>query len=407
MRILLISLAIVVGLLPVTAAALTMEGGRSVVVGSGTTRVGTFTAAGGSLDLAGTFEDDVLVSGGSVTISGPVRGDVLAAGGTVRVTGEVGGSVRVLGGTVELAGKVGRNVILVGGSLTATATNEVAGEVLLLGGSATFDGHARKGIEGWVNSAYVNGTVDDHLTLRLPSAEDRSGQSFITLGPQAVVNGDFSYAAPNAAEVLEGAKVTGKTTQLGPSDVGRRFQEFFRQAVTIARVWNLLALALLAAVLSMLFPRTLRDASARMLERPGAAIGWGSLVLLAGPMTFILLPLTVAGIPLTLILIAMYIIALYCSQVVLGALVGGQLLRRLRRSGSPSSVRPSVVGGAILGTVLVTLVFDLVLSGLGEPVGTGLLWISVIVRLFFLVWPFGALLVVTSAAIRTHEQQTG
>lgn len=385
--------------LPASAQALSATSGRTVLVGQAETVTESYAAGGGTLDVAGSFADDVWLGGGSITVSGPVGGDLLVAGGTIKVTGEVKGSVRAIGGTIDLEGKVGRNVVLVGGTLTIGSAADIVGEVIAIGGTLVTAGHVGKSLDSWGGSVLLNGRVDGAARIR--TGDDCRTEPCVTLGPNAVIGGNLTYWAAVDAKIDPAAKVTGTTTRhpvvLDTEQVNKLAREFF----ALVQVWNVLSLLVVAALVALLLPRTIRNVAEMMTVRSGRAIGWGVLVFLAVPFALMLLLFAVIGIPLALILLALYLIGLYVGQVFLGFVVGRWLLRRVR---SASGAELAPVWPTLLGVVVVSLVLDFILPFAGSRLFPWLTFLFGALRLFLILWPFGALLLVKWAYVKEKEQ---
>lgn len=391
-------------LLPLTVEALTVGAGQNVFVAKDKTVSGVYVAGGGTLDLSGSFENDVMVGGGTVTISGPVAGDVLVGGGTVKITGEVKGGVRVIGGTVDLDSKVGRNVVLLGGTVTLGGAGDVAGELLVLGGTVTLQGRVAKPVSAWGGSFVVNGQVKGDVFLS--TSDDCGSTPCVTIGPNADITGSLTYRAAKNAQIDAAAKISGTVTRQDLAREVAEAQRLFGRFLTFFRLWNLFSLMVVGLLLALMLPRTLMRVAETMVKRSGASIGWGALAFFAAPFAFFILALTVIGIPLMLVLLALYTIGLYVTQVFFGFFIGHALMRRMRKqSEQPPTVQRSLVVLATLsGIVAVSLVLDFLL---GAMTGTGnfaLAAVTGIIRLFFIVWPFGALLLVKWQRVRETEQ---
>jgi hypothetical protein len=113
-----------------------------------------------------------------------------------------------------------------------------------------------------------------------------------------------------------------------------------------------------------------------------------------------LLLFTVIGVPLALILMALYVVGLYVAQIFLGYTVGRWVLGRIR-----STVGPELapVWPTLLGVTVVALVLDFALPSLGGRVPL-LAFLLGIFRLFLVLWSFGALLLVKWGYVREREQ---
>jgi hypothetical protein len=95
-----------------------------------------------------------------------------------------------------------------------------------------------------------------------------------------------------------------------------------------------------------------------MSQRPGASIGWGALIVLAGPIVLIVLMISLVGLPLALLLAGAWVAALTLSGLLAAVTVGRWITGR---AGWNSSSLPL----ALLIGVPVTLII------LGLPSGIG------------------------------------
>lgn len=397
-------LALIIGMvafMPRAIFALTVHSGQNVILDSASSTTGVYAAGGGTVDLAGAFDDDVYLGGGTISVSGPVSGDLFIGGGTVKVTGEVKGSVRVAGGTVEVNGKVGGNVMLMGGTLTVGKNADIAGETTLFGGTVVFDGHSAKSINAWLGSLLMNGRADGEVNVY--TSDDCGRSPCVAVGPSAVVSGNFTYAASQDAQIDPQAKISGTITRKDIAQQAAEAKKFVQEFLTFGRLWNLFSVLVVGLLIALLLPKTVRSIGGTMVNRVGASVGWGALLFFATPLALIVLAVTLIGIPLALILGGLYVLGIYISQIFLGFVVGEALTRRIRRAG-PETKPIAVVWPTLLGIVVVSLIFDFVL-GIGGA-GGGMLVLSFllgIVRLFLLLWPFGALVLVKWGYIREKE----
>lgn len=147
----------------------------------------------------------------------------------------------------------------------------------------------------------------------------------LSLSPTAVVHGDLIVHGRHRPEIPPGAKVLGQV----------RFDQVEQRGGAWGWLgwWLFLFLALLVvgwAALAM-FPGWLGRASAAIRERPGASTLAGLIGLLLTPIIIGLLLITVIGIPLALILLALYGVAILMSDVLVAYRLGGWLPRGTSR----------------------------------------------------------------------------
>ncbi len=385
-------------------SALTTASGTNV---SQTAEIKDMYMAGGTtLDLQGSYGSDVYSAGNTVTITGPVNGDVTVGAATATVRGEVKGGVRVAGGTVTISSKVGRNVILFGGTLTIEPDADIAGEVVVAGGSLVINGHVAGPVNAWAGTVTINGTVDGPVSLHL-DGDTENDVPALHLQQKAVLKGDLTYWAEKAATIDAGATVAGVTKYNATTSSTEDFRSTLQQFVNIGRLWSLFSALVVGVLIALLFPRTLRNVADMMLKRSGVSVGWGVLIALATPFAFIILMMTVIGIPLGLLCLGAYIAAFYLSQVFLGFLVGDLLARWLGKRREPlnSAAAPRQIAPAwltLLGIIIVSAVLDFLFGYLGG-FAAPLSFLFGIIRLFLALWTFGAIILVLGGYIRDRE----
>ncbi|WP_128904332.1 bactofilin family protein [Halorubrum amylolyticum] len=265
---------------------------------------------------------------GTIVVRGTVEGDLSGAAGSIRIaeTGRVDGNVQAAAGTVLVDGAVGGDAEVVAGSLDLTETGRIDGSLNAGAGSITVDGA-------------VGGDV-------------RAAADSVVLGPNADVGGEFRYDADEFAQspdatvaggVVEDASLRGDTgVGIGgdeplPSWVGSAYGV----AVSLA----------LGAVLLLAFPRFSRDVAGRVSEGPLASGGAGLLALIATPILLVLVAITIVGIPLALVGVAAYVVALWVGSVYGRYALGSWALDRLDRPNRWAALLLGVVGVALIGLV--------------------------------------------------------
>jgi hypothetical protein len=94
------------------------------------------------------------------------------------------------------------------------------------------------------------------------------------------------------------------------------------------RLYWIIATLVTALVLTWLVPRLFGRASRVLLERPWQSLGWGVLISIFGPFAFLLLLLSIIGIPLALLWLLTWLFVMGLGSMVAGVAVGRWLLHR-------------------------------------------------------------------------------
>jgi hypothetical protein len=380
----------------INKAAGSLEIPRSTTVnGNVTLNLGELTVLGvvngnvnsnmGEVNIAGDVNGNVEANMGQIVISGNVGGDVKARMGEVIVDGSVGGNLTADLGAVNVGGNLGGDIDSGFGELIINGA--VAGNVFSKGGNVV-----------------INGIVEGDVTLE---------QGVVELGPEAVVSGRI-YVGRGLIEKADSAIVgeleigeelsaaeLNKTVSGTGSDSGYDFDGVDSNIVTeiteevtnavertireigftphrtghwpyypqpfsgfyggVARgVINMLIMFALAALTYTLFPRQVKRVGAAVSENTGPVVGWGILaVVLAIPLA-ILLAITLVGIPLIIVEVAVFAAAAILGYAGIAGLIGGKIIE----SASNKTVNPLAaiaIGVLVIGlTAMIPIIGALV-----------------------------------------------
>lgn len=306
-------MAILIGALafPLQVWAAEIRGGEEMVlVGSNEIINDDVIAGGETVRIEGTVNGDVIVGGGMVIISGVVNGDVWVGGGSIEISGQVQDDVTVAGGSISLRGaRIGDDLTVAGGNISINRDSVINGSMLFGAGMVVAEGTIGRSLIGGGGSVTVDGMVNRGVTM---------GGGQLRLGSQAVVNGGVTYASSDPALVNSVASVSGEIKQIMPrpdkeSHGGNRGMA---GAGWGFRLWSVLSALTVGWLLLWLAPEVVDRIQTVLLDKPGASLTWGLVsAVLAGPI-FLVLLLTMIGIPLAFILLALYLIALYMAKFV-------------------------------------------------------------------------------------------
>jgi cytoskeletal protein CcmA (bactofilin family) len=352
-----LSVCFVLLFLPLAASAYAIKTGDSVYVPKGETIEGNLYAAGASVTVEGQVTGDVICAGQSINISGQVAGDVICAGQTINLSGTVGGNLRTVGNSINLSGKIGRNVMAFGASILSAASSSIGWDMLAVGAFGQIAGNIGRDLYGTLGQATLSGQIGKNVNLHFGQQNKKADQTALTVAGTAVINGDLKYTSDKNAVVENGAVIKGQTTHNLPAVVVKK-----SNFANLGWWWGNLIAVFSALVIGLVLINFWREQIIKitdlMLARVNSAFGWGILVLLLTPIIALILLATIIGIPLSLILMALWLIALYLSKIFVGILVGRSLL-----SNFFSQHKESLILSMVAGIVVVYLIFALPFIG--------------------------------------------
>jgi cytoskeletal protein CcmA (bactofilin family) len=318
------------------------RGHESVTVPQGETIDDTLVVFGDSVNVDGTVNGDLIAFARNVSVRGMVKGNVIGFGQHVIVEGTVEGSILGFGQTVETRGHVTNNIYGFGQNVSIATGAEVTGNAALFGAETNNDGSIGRDLWAFCSRADVRGNV-----LRNVSAYAER----VNVSAPARIVGNLTAHVRNRNNVRieSGATVGGKTDiQVSPPEPNRyaTFSFYVRQILWLAAAF------LTGMVLFWLVPAltNVNLDSARALL---TAAGIGFLAACATPIAAIIVAITLIGLPIGLVTLALWLLCLYLAKIVLAGFMG----RALLRGQGEENASPALM--LLVGLVLVLIAINL------------------------------------------------
>jgi hypothetical protein len=338
---------------------------KTVIVASDETiNKNPYFAAGDVVEIHGTINGDAYVAGGEVIIDGTINGDLFVAGGSVRVSGKVGQSLRAAGGQLTVDADVGRNATVVGGNLSIEKSAILNGYLATAGGNITITAPVSGNLKVAGGNVSVLSSVGGDLDAAV---------GMLRLGPEASVAGNLTYLSDQSATIDNNASVEGEIIKRTPPpgvtvEEPEKFAAAFAKLRVAAKIISAIAAFIVGLILIKLFPKYMSKTKDVLDKKVWRALGIGFLVLILTPIAIVVLLMTVIGIPLALLLGALYLIYVYLSKIAVIYWAGAKMF--------PKSSPVAFFVLALLIYALVTLIpfigglveFFVLLFGLGAMV---------------------------------------
>ncbi len=261
-----------------------------------------------------------LVVGGAYTLAAgqQLNGDLGVIGGvaTIEEDATVNGDIMVAGGSLTVAGRINGSIAVFGGSIYLEPTAYVTGDLVSFGGSMQRS-----------PDAVVRGEIQEPGGFNIPFAP---GSWFLPDRESVMPGGDGLFQPSPGHWLLAG----------------------LWRAIRIGIM--ALALAALALVVALLWPKGIQCLGQTTLQQPVPVLVVGLLSWAVGLGLFVVLALTICLLPVALALGLVLLAAALLSWVMVGWLVGRSLLAALKLRSA------TVVVEAAIGALLLTLVYLLV-----------------------------------------------
>jgi hypothetical protein len=286
-------------------------------------------ATGSMATIMDSVPGDAIIFSGDASFGGIAGGDYLGAGGKQAITGRIHGSLRAAGGDIHVAAAVDRNVSIAAGRIELDSAGVIARNAYLFGGDIQVDGAVRGSLVAYGGAIVLNGVIGGDVDV---------GAGSLRIGPHAQIAGNLRYRVRSGqAHIDPAAHITGKVTSL---PVTNRWG-----------LWHLLwifGFLVLGAVTVALVPRFMAEAAEILPLRPGRSalvgVGWAVIV----PIVVCIAAITIIGLPLALLMTAIYLSLLCIGSIPFSIWLGQLLLSSRARKGREGALINFLFGGFLL-----------------------------------------------------------
>lgn len=321
---------------PVLAADL--RSGDTMTVASGEVVDDDLYIAGSTITIDGTVNGDLWAVGNTITVNGEVTGSIVAAGQTVNINGNVDHAARLAGNSVNVSGNVRGDLLVFSSQANIASKARIGGDLIFGSGYVHIDGLVEGDIKGGGNQVTIANEVGGNIELQAEK---------LTVASTADIGGNLTYTSENEADFQSGAKIGGETTHNVPevkkpvplSGIGGKVLGFLMALVT-------------GLIIIVIAPRRSASIADSIRAKPWASLGCGAVILFATPVAAIIACFTVIGIPVALIALVLYAIAIYISQVFVGLFIGRWIIGRFREVESKGIMIGALASGLFIIAIL-------------------------------------------------------
>jgi len=316
--------------------------------------------AGRSVHVLSTIDGDLVVAAQHIDVKENISGDLIAAGERLTVRGTVGDDIRAAARILSIYGQVVDDTILAGETVTIAADTTIGGRLWVAGRNVEVDGKVSSEMRAIAQHISIGGIIQGDVSLIAANIE---------LLPGAEIKGNLVYRSESEISISPDANVIGTIQRkaLDTADVS--------DSTTFPFVLLfLLSVLLTISVIYWLFPALTKETSLSIQREPFKSLGIGLSVFLVWPILAILLTVTVFGIPLGLMLLAVYPVFLVfgfavgvymLSNLVLNLLKGGARITEGWRLLGVALALIAIMVVQFIPFAGVFIVLFIVLSGLG------------------------------------------
>lgn len=277
--------------------------------------------AGSNIIIKGTVIGDVVAAGGMVDVQGNITQDLIVVAGDVSITGNVGDDVRVAAGTLTIDGTIQDDLISFSGNTILSNTGSIGGDIASASGKLNLLGDVGGNITGSGGEVTLGGGVGGNVDLS-------TGQLVVL--PDAYITGNLKYRSPESADVPAGT--VGKETSFLQVEYEEKGNSKFSILSWFIRYLSLVLIGLLGIAI---WPEQIQNIASKTPEIPGKTFLTGLAIFIVSMIVAFMLLITVIGIPLGMILMALIFAGLYIARVFTGIWLGKYLFMKMDKESKP------------------------------------------------------------------------
>lgn len=320
--------------------AATFLNGNTVTTSEQKTIEGSLFAGGQTVIINGQINGDVFCAGQTITINANINGDVICAGQTIQINGVVDGNIRLAGQTITVIGTTNKNATLLGQSIIINNAT-VLGE-LQSGASSIMISNTR--IDKGIISASDQLTLDGSKI----SGDIQSAVQTLVIDQGSAVTGNLSYVSTKEV-VINDATVSGTIVRSEPPKETKVNVTTFPNKLTPKRIGysgipSLLVWLGMAILLAILTPNLFTNSYNKLSKYPLRSFVYGFFALFAAPFVFLMICITLIGIPFAILGVFFLILIIVILRIVVSAYVGKRILDNLSRVNSSNIIFSTVLG---------------------------------------------------------------
>lgn len=266
------------------------------------------------------YNSSVAVAGESVNFDGTIKGLAIGAGNKIALNGEADYGI-IVGNSVTTNGTVNNDAFILGNLVTTNDKSIFKRDAIIAGSDIELNGVFNRNVSLYAKKVTLkNVSIKGNVKIY---AENVTVEKDTTIKGTLYYPEDAKYKADDKANI---AKVE-KTPAIQTHDD----QNYF--ATVSAKIWSFLCLALVFAAISLFCPAAFSKINNKYekttLGEGVEVFTKGLVVMILVPVVSVLLCCTMIGIPLGIILILLYGIAIYLSTIFAAYLIGYKIWQKV------------------------------------------------------------------------------
>jgi len=301
----------------------------------------------------GTINGDLVATAKKIIINGKINGDLLALGQVIIVNGQIDGNIRIISSEFYLNGSVARNLNALAEKITLAKDSRVFWDVALAGQMLNIEGKVDGLLQAVANQVYLSGIIDGDLNLKIINSKKDNQPTIILSG--ATIYKNFTYQSPVSASINETSSIKGEIKSVLSKSTKKDLVNYFDWSSVLYKIMSAFIIGL---ILLKLISKYLPGLLEKISKHPHKLFIPGLIIFFGGPIIILLLIISIIGIPLALILTALWLVAQYLAKILIAFYLGKLILENLFKKKTHNQL-----WSLALGLIIIYLLFTLPFVG--------------------------------------------
>ncbi|WP_192930279.1 polymer-forming cytoskeletal protein [Alkaliphilus pronyensis] len=295
----------------------------------------------------GVIIGDFISASNQVENHGMVEGDIIAVSASLLLKGKLKGDLRTATTEATIDGEINRNATIFANHILISDDAVIDGSIHTFANTVNIKGFVGGDVRGAVASSFISGNIKGNVTLYTNRIE---------FEPGALIEGDLTYISENQQNI-DKQYVKGTIKHKYPTALSAEKQienhiDRWKAFSIIRRIVFLISYLAIGSFSIMMFKKPFIRAASIVQEKSWVNLLVGLGALIGIPILAVLFMLLIIGIPLGVILVALYGILIYLAKIPVEIWLGNKIYRE-----SPHPVISFLIGSLLLqATLLVPIV---------------------------------------------------
>lgn len=298
-----------------------------------------YSSASDNVELNGNVNGSSALAGDNVVIKSKVAGIAFGAGDDVTLDGQ-SDYAALAGREVTINGKVNNDAFLAGDTIKINKDAIIERDTVIAGNEVVIAGKINRNISIYASSVVIQKGAEINGNVKLEVGS-------VTVLDDVKIKGELLYPADAKNEISKKATI-GSLVKTESLDEGYSWTNVFFEGLM-----SLLMLLVVFAVLTLVCPKVFTKMQKKYdkfnFDKGFELTTKGLLTLIFVPIICVLGFSLAIGASLSLILLALYVIAIYLSTIFVGYLIGYKIWQKY----SKKDVNILVIG--LLGMMIITI----------------------------------------------------